>query len=145
MENNNTKKVETYQELKKRHHDELNEFQGMFFAFSNEQLKQGMIKLGLKEDDYGSLVSIGAGGYLRKDKRDEFKALFARHEQERKELKKDEARLVDAIAYELSNHEYCITGNAQDALDVLGYTLETVPQNVLKRAIKKHNELHQYA
>lgn len=132
--------METYTEQKARHSKEFSTFEGIFFAFSNEQFKEGMIKLGLAVDDYASLVSIGAGGYIIKSKRDEFRALFARQAQERKDLKKDEARLVDALVYELGNHEYCITGNPQDALDVFGFTLETVPQSVLKRAIKKYNE-----
>lgn len=132
--------METYTEQKARHSKEFSAFEGIFFAFSNDQFKEGMIKLGLAVDDYASLVSIGAGGYILKSKRDEFKALFNRQAQERKDLKKDESRLVDALVYELCNHEYCITGNPQDALDVFGYTLETIPRNVLKRAINKYNE-----
>ena len=132
--------MENYTSMKQRHSEEFSKFEGIFFAFSNEQLKEGMIKIGLKEDDYGSLVSIGAGGYLRKDKREDFKALFARQDKERKELRKDEARLVEALVYELGNHEYCITGNPEDALSALGYTIKTIPQNVLKRAVKKYNE-----
>jgi len=132
--------METYTEQKARHSKEFSTFEGIFFAFSNDQFAEGMKKLGLAVDDYSSIVSIGAGGYLLKAKREEFRAFFDRQSQERKDLKKDEAKLVEAIVYELGNHEYCITGNPQDALDALGFTLETIPQGVLKRAIKKYNE-----
>jgi len=126
--------------MKARHSKEFGEFEGVFFAFSNEQLAEGMAKIGLAADDYKSIVSIGAGGYLLKEKREAFKALFDRQSKERKDLKKDESKLVEALVYELSNHEYCITGNPEDALNALGLTLESVSPSVLKRAIKKHNE-----
>ena len=133
--------METYTEMKARHSKEFGEFEGVFFAFSNEQLAEGMAKLGLAPDDYKSIVSIGAGGYLLKNKREAFHALFNRQAAERKELKKDESKLVEALVYELSNHEYCITGNPEDALNALGLTLESVPQRVLKRAINEQNKL----
>ena len=113
--------METYTEMKARHSKEFGEFEGVFFAFS--------------------IVSIGAGGYLLKNKREAFHALFNRQAAERKELKKDESKLVEALVYELSNHEYCITGNPEDALNALGLTLESVPQRVLKRAINEQNKL----
>lgn len=133
--------MENYTELKARHSKEFGEFEGVFFAFSNEQLAEGMVKIGLAADDYKSIVPIGAGGYLRKDRVTAFKELFARQNTERKELKKNESKLIEALVYELSNHEYCISGDPLPALEALGLTLESVPQNVLKRAIKKHNEL----
>lgn len=135
MENINTKKIETYQELKKRHHDELNEFQGMFFAFSNEQFSEGMIKIGLNADDTKAIVSIGMGGYLRKDRKEAFQAMFQRHNEEKKERKKEEKYLFDSLVYELRNHEYCVTYDPTDALDALGYKREDIDEKLLKKAI----------
>jgi len=132
--------MENHQEMKARHSKEFGEFEGIFFAFSNEQLAEGMIKIGLGVGDFSNVVAIGGGGYLRKDRVRAFKELFARHNQERKEMRKDEKKLLEALVYELSNHEYCITRDPLPALESLGMTLETVPQNVLKKAIKKHNE-----
>lgn len=133
--------METYTEQKARHSKEFGEFEGIFFAFSNEQLAEGMVKIGLAVDDYKSVISIGAGGYMLRTQISAYKELCARHNQERKDLKRDEAKLVDAIVYELSNHEYCITGDPSDALNALGLTIKSVSPAVLKRAIKKHNEL----
>lgn len=133
--------METYTEQKARHSKEFGEFEGVFFAFNNAQLAEGMVKIGLPTDDYKSIVSIGAGGYLRKDRVPAFKELFARQNVERKELKKNESKLIEALVYELSNHEYCISRDPLPALEALGLTLESVPQGILKKAIKKHNEL----
>lgn len=132
--------METHQEMKARHSKEFGAFEGIFFAFSNEQLAEGMIKIGLAADDFKNVVRIGGGGFLHRDKVRAFKELFARHNAERKEMRKNKKKLFEALVYELSNHEYCITRDPLPALESLGMTLETVPQNVLKKAIKKHNE-----
>jgi hypothetical protein len=129
--------METYTEMKARHSDEFGRFEGVFWAFSNEQLAEGMEKVGLAKDDFKAIVSIGAGGYLRKDRVEAFRELFARQKKEMQDLKKDQATLVDALDYELSNHEFCISGDPRDAVEALGYTMETVPADALKKAIKR--------
>ncbi len=131
--------MENYQEIKARHSKEFGEFDGVFFAFSNEQLAEGMVKVGLPVDDYKSIVSLGAGGYLRKDRVQVYKDLFARQKAEMTAFKKDQKALIEALAYELANHEYCITGDPTDALNRLGYTRQTIPDNVFKKAVIQHN------
>jgi hypothetical protein len=133
-------KMETYQEFKNRQSDEFGKFEGIFFAFSNEQLAEGMEKIGLPKDDFKSIVSIGAGGYLRRDRVQAFKDFLAKQKAEKNEFKKDKKALIEALAYELSNHEYCITYDPADALERLGYTVDTIPAGVLKKAIEMHNE-----
>lgn len=133
--------METYQQQKKRHHDEFNEFEGIFFAFSNKQMKEGCEKLGVSETN--KIVRIGAGGFVLASRLQEFKNLLKRHDTERAQLRKDEKELIAALVYELQNHEYCITGNPDDALDALGLTRDTVSPEILKKAIRKHNELMQ--
>jgi hypothetical protein len=132
--------METYTEQKARHSKEFGAFEGIFFAFSNEQLAEGMKKIGLAVDDYKSIVSIGAGGYMLKSQVQAYRELCARHNQERKDLKKDEKKLIEALIYELGNHEYGYTGDATDAVESLGYTMETIPQKTLNKAIAKYNE-----
>ena len=132
---------ETYLQQKRRHQEEFGKFDGIFFAFSNEQFAEGLEKVKFnKETD--KIVSIGAGGYVLKSRIDEFKTLVDRHDKERKQLRKNTKQLIDAIAYELANHEYCITGSVTDALAALDLTRETVDADILKRAIKKHNAGH---
>ena len=79
-----TNTPETYQALKKRHADELNQFEGIFFAFSNEQFKEGMQKIGLTMEDTAKIYSLGAGGYILKEKSADFNAMFKRHAEEKK-------------------------------------------------------------
>lgn len=80
--------METVKEMQKRHQDEVNTFEGLFFAFSDAQLAEGLERVGLAKDDYKAIVSIGAGGYLRKDRREAFEAMFERQANERKEARR---------------------------------------------------------
>lgn len=75
-------------ELKKQHQKEVDSFDGLFFAFNRDQLKEGLKKVGLEENKTNLICSIGAGGYLRKDKVKDFVDMFARHKKELKEFRK---------------------------------------------------------
>ena len=124
----------TYYELKKQHSDELNAFEGIFFAFNNEQFAEGMIKIGLSPDDTIEIYSLGAGSYILKTRIKDFKDMFKRHDNEKKALKKDRQLLLDALVYELCNHEYCITGDVSDALAALELKIEDIDPDILKKA-----------
>ena len=52
----------------------------------------------------------------------------------KKNRKKEEKFLLEALAYELRNHEYCITYDPSDALDALGLKREDVSQKIMKEA-----------
>ncbi len=134
-------RLETYTQQKNRHSKEVGEFKGIFWAFSNEQFKEGLAKVGVLESEVkDKLWSIGSGGYMLKTQSAGFDAMFKRQALERKELKKDIKKLYDALVYELRNHEYCITYNPQDALDALGLTKEDVDPILLKKACKESLE-----
>lgn len=126
--------TETHTQQKKRHMDEISTVKGLFWAFSNDQLNEGLNKINATVKD---IVSIGAGGFILKTELQGFKDMLIRHELERKELKKDVKKLFDALVYEIGNHEYCITYDPQDALDALGLTKEDVDPELLKKACKK--------
>lgn len=132
--------MKTYQQLKISQAKEMNEFKGIFFAFSNDQFKEGMEKVGLASTDTKLIFSLGAGGYILKTRANNFGNMLKRHTQELKDLRKSEKELVKAIAYELSNHEFCITGDVTDALEILNLTIEDTPKEILKKAIKLHNK-----
>lgn len=131
---NTLTKLESHQQMKQRHSQEISNQKGLFWAFSKDQLNEGLLKTNSKIDE---VVSIGAGGIIRKDEIGNFKALLKRHELERKELKKNVEELYKALVYELNNHEYCITYNPQDALDALGLTKEELPFGMLEKACKQ--------
>lgn len=129
--------VETHQQLKARHSKEFGALDGIFWAFSNDQLEEGLLKVNASKAD---IMSLGAGGFIRKDCVTAFEALLARQELERKELKNDIKRLYDALVYELRNHEYCITYDASDALSALGLNKSDIDPELLKKACKESLE-----
>ena len=134
--------MKTYQELKKENADELNKFEGLFFAFDNAQFKEGMEKIGITEKDTSLICSIGLGGYILKTQSQALSDMFKRHRQALKELKKNEKELIVAIAYELNNHEYGYTGEVEPALEALGLSKDDINSNVLKKAIElTHKEV----
>jgi len=128
--------LETYQALKTRQADEFNNFKGIFFAFSNEQFTKGMKKIGFdnENDLKEKIVSLGAGGYMRKDKREAFRNMCNRHDEEKSQRKKDEKFLIESLVYELRNHEYCITGEIEPALNALGYDIKDINSKLLSKA-----------
>lgn len=137
-----------YQELKDKHQKEFNEFP-IGFAFSDEQFKEQMEKLGLTADDEDKIVGIGAGGFIRKDDVDKFNDMNARHRAEEEEaIKNDttgEGYIKDMFDYELANHEYGYTYDLTDTLASLGLSMEDINkdkrlQNGLNLALKRYDE-----
>ena len=137
-----------YQELKDKHQKEFNEFP-IGFAFSNEQFKEQMEKLGLTVDDEDKIVGIGAGGFIKKDDVDKFNEMNKRHRAEEEDaIKNDttgEGYIKDMFDYELANHEYGYTYDLTDTLASLGLSMEDINkdkrlQNGLNLALKRYDE-----
>lgn len=111
-----------------------------FFAFSKEQFSEGLQKLGLTEDDAKHLFRIPGGGYLLAGKAKDFTKMLNDFAEERKAALNDpktgRSFAYDMFFCELANHEYCYTGNPEEALDALGYTAEDVEADpMLKDAL----------
>ena len=86
--------MKTYKEIKTKNEkdisDLLEKYQ-VFFAFSDKQLEEGKEKIGVKENN--ELISIGAGGYMPKNKfADYFEAMEKTEKAYIKELK--EANII---------------------------------------------------
>lgn len=111
-----------YKEIKAIGQKEFSEFKGIFFAFSNEQFSEGMKKIGA--ESVTELVDIGAGGFILKSKKAEFKKLIADIEGRKQDFLNKKENFYDAVLYELRNHEYGYTGDHTDALEALGKTYE---------------------
>ena len=127
--------MKTYQELKSENQKQVNEFEGIFFAFNNKQFEEGMHKIGLTIQDTKLIYSLGSGGYILKTRSEAFNDMFKQHKQALKDLRKNEKELIKAIAYELNNHEYCITYDVEPALEALNLTRDSVNPSILKKAI----------
>ena len=115
-----------YRELKEKQAKELNEFKGIFFAFSNEQLKEGLKKVGLKENETDKICSIGAGGYLLKTVAKDFHKMFENAQKEIVNAMLEKDFLISAFAYELSNHEFLYTREYEQTLDCFDLKFETL-------------------
>lgn len=132
----------TYQQIKEERQEKYNKAvtkNGIFFAFSIEQLEEGKKQYPLSEGD--KYVSIGAGGFMRKSQVDSYiadiKEIEAWFKVENAKIKAEKAEAEKAILYELCNYECFYTNNiwGSDAWKVLqeqGYNQKEV-REVFKR------------
>jgi hypothetical protein len=118
-----------YVQLKRKQEEERNNFP-MAFAFSDQQFKEAMEKLGLKETDTDKVYSIGGGGIIRKTDSEALSGLIKKHDKEMKEaIANDdtgEGFIFEMFSYELANHEYGYTRELEPTLDALGFTFDEV-------------------
>lgn len=123
-----------YVDFSNAHMEAVNAFP-MMFAFSEEQFKEGMERLGLKygEDEH-KLLGIGHGGFIRQSDAQAFEELFTGYSKRLSENMKNHDFAVEAFIYELANHEYCISNDPTDALRALGLTVSDIEadQDLLK-------------
>jgi hypothetical protein len=116
-----------YKELNDRIQKEVNELP-LGFAFSNEQFEQMMNKWGLTVNDTDKIYRIGGGGFIQKSDYSRMTETFDRHKQWLKDAVAADPDgtgfIFDMFSYELRNHEYAYTGDAEDTLDALGFTYE---------------------
>ena len=116
----------TYQEYQRNREKNANDYKDIFFAFNDDQFNEGMEKLGLEPTDTDKIYSIGHGGFILKATSNQFHTSFKNNHTELQELLKDDDFLLSALQYELCNHEYCITYELDDTLDVLGITRDDI-------------------
>ena len=95
-----------WKEITNKHQEEYNNFEGKFFAFSEEQFEKGMKKIGLNKNDINKIVSIGCGGYLLKSREKAYKNMFDKqHEEIDRLIKEDvtgEGFIKDMFYYALN-------------------------------------------
>jgi hypothetical protein len=128
--------------MRERQQKEFSDLPGKFFAFSDKQFNEGMQKVGLAPDDLKAIVSIGMGGFIRKDCLQGLKDHLDKSNKELQDAyasdKNGTGFLYDAFCYEMANHEYSITNDMNDTLQALGLTAEQVKSNAnMRNALKK--------
>lgn len=109
-----------YQQYQKISAERINNLP-MFFAFSDAQFAEGMAKIGPAKEDTKQIFSLGGGGYIKKTDSHLLEKALEENEIDRKSVIADDKELLNAIVYELGNHEYCITGDSEptcSALDI---------------------------
>ena len=121
-----------YAEVKNKHQERVNKFPMKFF-FSEKQFEEAMNGLGFTKDETNKVLSIPGGGIIRKTDAEAYRKMFEEIELEEKrniEADKDgTGYIADMFEYELNNHEYGYTYNAEPALEALGLTFEQVKNN----------------
>jgi len=125
-----------YLEMKERHRNEVSAFP-MKWAFNEYQLNQGLKELGVEKKD---VVSVGAGGFIRKSDAPAHKEMWERLAKECEDALKDAEYAYQGFLYELANHEYCYTQSVGVTLECLGLNEDEVKESPmlsddLKRAI----------
>lgn len=132
----------TYQELKKENQKRYNDFfkENGFFAFGKDQFEEGKIKINTPNNE--DITSIGAGGYIKKSSKEEYKNLIKETSRIESEWLQDRENLKQALMYELANHEYQIAEEIDDTLDALslpeGYWENPENQKFLNEVIKEY-------
>ena len=119
-----------YAELRHRQQEEFNALP-LGFAFSNKQFDEMMRNWGLDpEKDVDKIYSIGAGGFVQKK---DAELLHETHKRLDEEMaaaiaadETGEGFIYEMFLYELDNHEYGYTGELEETLDALGYTVEDI-------------------
>ena len=117
--------VNLYLQLNRQTQNEVDNFP-MQFAFSEEQLKEGLKKLGIKKEE---ALGIGGGGFIRKTDKDKYVAMIVKHAKKHNEMLKNKTYVYQMFRYELANHEFVCTGDYDDTLRSVGLTWEKVKKN----------------
>ena len=80
------------------------------------------------------LLKFGSGSFILKDRKKDLENLVSSNKKELREHLKGEEFMLDALRYELSNHEYSYSGDIYPALDALFLKLEDIPSEILREA-----------
>lgn len=140
--------MESYKNIRDRQQKEYNEFSKdkVFYAFSEEQFKEGLKKLKANKKD---IVQFIDGGFIKENDLKDLKELLKGHSQEIEDYitldKTGEGFIYEMFKYELANHEYKITHDLEDTLKSLNITGEEIElkenlKHGLLKAIKEYEE-----
>ena len=121
-----------YRTFKGKNYKPLHDFisKNVFFAFSDKQYQEGLQKMGIAPDDAkNKLHRYYGGGFILIESEKEHEKISKRcHKVERKYLSKFK-NLINALEYEMNNHECGYTGRYSDGLRALGYSLKDLEKN----------------
>lgn len=119
-----------YADMRKHQQEEFNALP-LGFAFSIRQFNEMMKGWGLDPDkDRDKIYRLPGGGYVQKKDADLLHQVRERHDAEMAAAivadKTGDDFIYQMFLAELADHEYGYTGDADDTLDALGYTMEQV-------------------
>ena len=126
-----------YKQIRKKQEQEINKFP-IVYAFNEEQLNEALTKLNTTKEN---LKQVYGGGLIRKQDIPRFKALIENQHKEIQDSLKNENFLYEALVYELSNHEYYVTFDHTETLNVLDLEYDKMTKKqikVLEKAVKDY-------
>ena len=131
---------ESYSALKKAHQEDISNFPilWLFGKKSDAEITEEISKIGAKSVD--ELINIGDGGYVHKNKKEDFVAMIKNHAEERKKFSSNQNNLIEVIFSEMCNHEYAYTQDPEDTLNALGKTYKDLQNPDFKKAWKLAEE-----
>ena len=137
-------KKQEYLDLKKKHEKEVSDFP-IAYAFNDEQLKEALIKLGVKSTKECVTV-FGHGDIVKKEDAKRLIQLLTDHSNEiQRKMLEDSELAQAAFLYEMDNHEYAINYDGdEDVLRCFGWTLDELENvsldlaNAYERARSNH-------
>lgn len=121
-----------YYNFKEKNNKALHDFisKNVFFAFSQEQFKEGLEKFNIKEEEVkDKLYRYVGGGYILKSAVKEEKQILKRQHRIQNKYLNNFKNLVDALEYEMNNHECGYTGNYSEGLYALGFSRKDLENN----------------
>jgi hypothetical protein len=133
MQQLKTAEENIYLKFKKERENIINNFP-QFFAFSDEQIEEGLKKLKTTKED---IISTGYGGFIKKSDKKAYLKMLEDGNKKLNDNLKNESFLYCALRYELSNHEFIITYDYEDTLSVFGLEYDKLTKkqlNILEKA-----------
>ena len=119
--------MNSYQKLMAQQQMEYDAFPKSF-AFSEEQLKEQLIKLGLNEDDFDKVTGIGHGGFIKVSDVDAYNTLIRKHNKEFQTAINNDLDgsgfIKDMFVTGLINHEYSYTLDIEETLNDLKISVD---------------------
>ena len=111
-----------YKEYLKHRSSEIDNFD-IIFAFSKEQLEEGIKKLGVSSKY--ELISVGCGGFIRKEDKDSYVTMISNLNKElQKYIEEDDIFVVQMFKTEMSNLEYGISYDDGEIISSCGLSLD---------------------
>lgn len=134
-------KRQAYLDLLEKHRKEINEFP-IAYAFSEEQLKEALKKLGV-ESTKECITIFNHGDIVKKENAPKFLEMLKRHMNEIKIAMKEEAFAEAAFLYEMDNHEYVINWDGDDdVLSCFGFNFDDLRELKLMGAYRRARDAH---
>lgn len=118
-----------YIELRRRQQAEYNNLP-IGAAFNDEQFKEMMENWGLGVGDTDKIARLVGGSFIQKKDLDHYHEVANRLINEIEEAiaadKTGDGFIYQMFLTELQDHEYSYTGDAEETLDALGYTVDDI-------------------